>query len=61
MISVVGYLELTKITQQAAGHTKWYFLFYTVAAGIYLTISLVSLRGFDLLDRYVRRGQPKVR
>jgi polar amino acid transport system permease protein len=61
LISVVGYLELTKITQQAAGGTKWYFMFYTVAAGIYLVISLASLRGFDLLDRYVRRGQPKMR
>src|SRR5437868_346356 len=46
LISVVGYLELTKITQQAAGGTKWYFMFYTVAAGIYLLISLVSLQGF---------------
>jgi polar amino acid transport system permease protein len=61
LISVVGYLELTKITQQAAGGTKWYFTFYTVAAGIYLLISLVSLQGFGILDRYVRRGQPKVR
>ncbi|QIG51429.1 ABC transporter permease subunit [Nordella sp. HKS 07] len=60
LISVVGYLELTKITQQAAGGTKWYFLFYTVAAAIYLLISLVSLRAFGALDRYVRRGQPKV-
>ncbi len=61
LISVVGYLELTKITQQAAGGTKWYFTFYTAAAAIYLAISLVSLQGFGLLDRYVRRGQPKVR
>lgn len=60
LISVVGYLELTKITQQAAGGTKWYFMFYTVAGGIYLLISLVSLRAFGMLDRYVRRGQPKV-
>jgi polar amino acid transport system permease protein len=61
LISVVGYLELTKITQQAAGGTKWYFMFYTVAAGIYLVISLASLQGFGMLDRYVRRGQPRMR
>ncbi len=61
LISVVGYLELTKITQQAAGGTKWYFLFYTFAAAIYLVISLASLQGFGMLDRYVRRGQPRVR
>ena len=61
LISVVGYLELTKISQQAAGGTKWYFMFYTVAAGMYLVISLASLQGFGMLDRYVRRGQPQVR
>jgi len=61
LISVVGYLELTKITQQAAGYTKWYITFYCAAALIYLIISLASLQGFGMLDRYVRRGQPKVR
>jgi len=61
LISVVGYLELTKITQQAAGGTKWYFMFYTVAGALYLLISLVSLKAFGMLDNYVRRGQPKVR
>lgn len=61
LISVVGYLELTKITQQAAGGTKWYFMFYTVAGAIYLVISLVSLKAFGMLDNYVRRGQPKMR
>jgi polar amino acid transport system permease protein len=61
LISVVGYLELTKITQQAAGGTKWYFMFYTVAGAIYLLISLVSLKAFGMLDNYVRRGQPKMR
>lgn len=61
LISVVGYLELTKITQQAAGGTKWYFMFYTVAGALYLVISLVSLKAFGMLDNYVRRGQPKVR
>jgi polar amino acid transport system permease protein len=61
LISVVGYLELTKITQQAAGSTKWYFMFYTVTGAIYLLISLVSLKAFGMLDNYVRRGQPKVR
>ena len=60
LISVVGYLELTKITQQAAGQTKTYFLFYSVSAGIYLIISLVSLYGFGQLEAYVRRGQPKL-
>jgi polar amino acid transport system permease protein len=60
LISVVGYLELTKITQQAAGQTKTYFMFYSVSAGIYLIISLVSLYGFGRLEAYVRRGQPRL-
>jgi polar amino acid transport system permease protein len=60
LISVVGYLELTKITQQAAGQTKTYFLFYSVSAGIYLVISLISLYGFGLLEARMRRGQPKL-
>jgi polar amino acid transport system permease protein len=60
LISVVGYLELTLITRQAAGETKTYFLFYSVSAGIYLLISLASLYGFGRLEAYVRRGQPKL-
>jgi polar amino acid transport system permease protein len=60
LISVVGYLELTKITQQAAGQTKTYFMFYSVSAAIYLLISLVSLYAFSRVEAHVRRGQPKL-
>jgi polar amino acid transport system permease protein len=60
LVAVVGYSELTLQTRQAAGGSKAYLMFYLVSAAIYLVISLVSLRFFDLLDRYVRRGQPKL-
>ncbi|MFL5258184.1 MAG: ABC transporter permease [Hyphomicrobiales bacterium] len=60
LVAVVGYSELALQTRQAAGGTKHYFLFFFVAALIYLAISLVSLWGFGALDRYVRRGQPKL-
>jgi polar amino acid transport system permease protein len=60
LVAVVGYSELLLQTRQAAGGTKHYFLFFTVSALIYLAISLASLRLFGLLDRYVRRGQPKL-
>jgi polar amino acid transport system permease protein len=60
LVAVVGYSELTLQTRQAAGGTKHYFLFFAVSAMIYLVISLASLRLFGWLDRYVRRGQPKL-
>lgn len=60
LVAVVGYSELALQTRQAAGATKSYLMFYLVSAGVYLAISLFSLRLFDLLDRYVRRGQPKL-
>jgi polar amino acid transport system permease protein len=52
--------ELALATRQAAGGTKAYFLFYMVAFCLYLSLSLVSNWGFRTLERYVRRGQPKL-
>jgi len=60
LVAVVGYSELTLQTKQAAGTTKAYFTFFCAAALLYLIISLVSLRLFGELERYVRRGQPKL-
>jgi polar amino acid transport system permease protein len=60
LVAVVGYNELALATKQAAGGTKAYFTFFFAAACIYLIISLTSLRIFDALERYVRRGQPKL-
>lgn len=59
LVAVVGFSELALQTRQAAGGTKHYFLFFSVAALVYLCISIVSLRLFGALERHVRRGQPK--
>ena len=61
LVAVVGYSELALATRQAAGGTKAYFLFYMVAAGIYLSISIVSLFLFGRLERHYRRGQHRTR
>lgn len=60
LLAVVGYSELALQTRQAAGSSKAYLMFYLVCAGLYLVVSLLSLRVFGLLDKYVRRGQPKL-
>jgi polar amino acid transport system permease protein len=60
LVAVVGYSELTLEARQAAGGTKFYFLFFVSAALIYLVISLVSLQVFGWIDRRLRRGQPKL-
>ena len=61
LIAVVGYTELTLATKQAAGNTKMYFLFFMVAAAIYMIITLVSKRGFSWLERRVRLGERQER
>ena len=60
LIAVVGYTELALATRQAAGNTKMYFTFLIAAGLIYLLITLVSQRGFSLLEKRVRRGQRKL-
>ncbi|OLP62428.1 ABC transporter permease [Xaviernesmea oryzae] len=60
LIAVVGYQELALATRLAGASTKHYFLFFTASAFIYLALTLVSNRLFMLLERRVRRGQPKV-
>ena len=60
LIAVVGYTELALATRQAAGNTKMYFTFFVSAGLIYLIITLVSQRGFAVLERRVRRGQRKL-
>ena len=57
LIAVVGYTELALATRQAAGNTKMYLTFFLVSGAIYLVISLVSQKGFNLLEARVRRGQ----
>jgi polar amino acid transport system permease protein len=60
LIAVVGYTELLLATRQAAGNTKLYLLFFSVAAVIYLMITLVSNQAFKRVEAHYRRGMPKL-
>lgn len=61
LITVTGASgELAMATKLAAGFTKKYFLFYFVSGCIYLTMTLVSNYLLGHLERWVRRGQPKL-
>jgi polar amino acid transport system permease protein len=57
LIAIVGYTELALATRQAAGNTKLYLTFFMAAGLIYLLITLVSQKGFAILERRVRVGQ----
>ena len=52
--------ELALATRQSSGATKQYFLFFLAAFGLYLLLSLVSQVIFGALERYFRRGMPKL-
>lgn len=56
LLAVVGFTELALVTKQAAGSTRRYFLFYMVAAAIYLAVTLCSNLLFRWLERRARRG-----
>lgn len=58
LISVVGYSELLYTAKQAAGTTKHYFLFYTLAAALYLCITLLSSALLHLVERRIGRWMP---
>ena len=53
LISVVGYSELLYSAKQAAGTTKHYFLFYLIAAALYLVITVLSSALLQVLERRV--------
>lgn len=61
LLAVVGFSELALETRQAAGATKSYFMFYVVAALLYLLLSLVSTVVFRWVEHHYRRGQPELR
>ncbi|AGB74156.1 amino acid ABC transporter, permease protein (plasmid) [Rhizobium tropici CIAT 899] len=60
LVAVVGYQELALATRLAGASTKHYFIFFLASAFIYLALTLVSNALFNLLERRVRRGQPKL-
>ncbi len=60
LVAVVGYQELALATRLAGASTKHYFIFFLASALIYLALTLVSNAIFNLAERRVRRGQPKL-
>ena len=60
LIAVVGFTELSLATRQAAGGSKQYLMFFLVTALIYLTITMITSRGFDWLEARNRRGQQRL-
>lgn len=60
LVAVVGYQELALATRLAGASTKHYFVFFLASALIYLALTLVSNAIFNLVERRMRRGQPKL-
>ncbi|WP_028744947.1 ABC transporter permease [Rhizobium mesoamericanum] len=59
LVAVVGYQELALSTRLAGASTKHYFVFFLASAFLYLALTLLSNVVFSLIERRVRRGQPK--
>ena len=54
LVSVVGLQELMRISYIGANSTRHPFIFYLIAAVVYLFITLVSQAGFDGVERLLR-------
>ncbi|TPN88444.1 ABC transporter permease subunit [Mesorhizobium sp. CU2] len=54
LVSVVGLQELLRISYIGANSTRHPFIFYLIAGGVYLIITLVSQAGFDRVERLAR-------
>lgn len=60
LLAVVGFEELALVTKQAAGKTRLFLEAFTVAAFLYLCITLVSNLFFRWLEGRTTRGHPKL-
>ena len=57
LISLVGLEELMRKTYIAAGDTGQHFRFYSIAAGIYLVLTLINVFVLSHLEKYTRRSE----
>lgn len=55
LVSVTGLAELMRISFVGAGSTRHPFIFYIIAATVYLAITLISQTGFDATERLLRQ------
>ena len=60
LLAVVGFEELALVTKQAAGKTRLFLEAFTVAAFLYLCITLISNLFFRWAERRTTRGHPKL-
>ena len=60
LLAVVGFEEFALVTKQAAGKSRLFIEAFTVAAFLYLCITLISNYIFKLLERRTTRGQPEL-
>lgn len=56
LISVTGIVELMRASQVAAGSTRQYFLFYTLGAGCYLLLTVLSNSAFRRAEQRLGRA-----
>ena len=56
LISVTALAEIMRVAHTAAGSTRQSFLFYSVAALLYLALTTVSTTAFQQAERYASRG-----
>ncbi|WP_174802444.1 ABC transporter permease [Martelella limonii] len=61
LLAVVGFTELTLATRQAAGVTHEYFLFFSAAGVLYLSVTLVSNVFLHYVERHYSRGMARAR
>ncbi|WP_397449778.1 ABC transporter permease [Pseudomonas sp. NA-150] len=57
LISVIGLVELMRASQVAAGSTRQYFTFYIIGGALYLLLTGLSGRVFNMAEARVRRTQ----
>lgn len=60
LLAVVGFEELALVTKQAAGKSRLFLEAFTVAAFLYLGITLVSNAFFKFLEKRHTRGLPSL-
>jgi octopine/nopaline transport system permease protein len=60
LVSVTGLAELMRSAQVGAGSTHDYFQFYIAGGALYLVLTSLSGRCFEVAERHAARGLPRV-
>ncbi len=56
LVSVTALTEIMRAAYLGAGATRMSFIFYTVAAVLYLVLTVISTAAFERVERYTMRG-----